>query len=88
MGNKTIRQTNGPVFLSGIVSIVFFYLLFKIIGLNPWAAGQMNNPGISLKQIGESLLNGYALPFEFISLVLLAAMVGAIVIGKVSRLSK
>lgn len=40
----------------------------------------------SIKGIGRALLetgaNGYALPFEFISVLLLAAMVGAIIIAK------
>ena len=85
IGDTTIRQTNKQVLLSSVVSIIFFYLLFKIIGSNPWASNHQEAQTISLKQIGESLMTGYVLPFEFISLLLLAAMVGAIVIGKVKK---
>ena len=41
---------------------------------------------VTVKKIGASLINygnnGYALPFEVISILLLAAMIGAIVIAK------
>ena len=85
IGDKTIRQSNEQVLLSSIVSLIFFYLLIRIIGSNPWASSKLETETISLKQIGESLMTAYALPFEFISLLLLVAMVGAIVIGKVKK---
>jgi len=83
--DKTILQTNKQVLPSALAAAVFFYLLFKVIGFDPWAKIQPDVQVISLKQLGESLMTTYALPFEFISLLLLAAMVGAIVIGKVKR---
>ena len=54
---------------------------------------QYNFPGavgsaelVNVKQIGESLISygryGYALPFEVISVLLLAAMIGSIVLAK------
>lgn len=38
--------------------------------------------GSELAKIGERLLISYALPFEIISLILLAAMIGAIIVGR------
>lgn len=38
--------------------------------------------GPQLAKIGERLLISYALPFEIISLILLAAMIGAIIVGR------
>jgi NADH-quinone oxidoreductase subunit J len=54
------------------------------------------NPGIdpqfTIKEVGESLISynrdGYALPFEVISVLLLAAMIGAIVVAKKERIVK
>jgi len=83
--DKTIKQTNKQILPAALGAAVFFVLLFKIIGSNPWAKIQPDAPVVSLKQLGLSLMTSYALPFEFISLLLLAAMVGAIVIGKVKR---
>ena len=85
IGDKTIRQTSQQVLISAVASVIFFFLLLKIIGSHPWADSRLAPKTISLKQIGESLLTVYVLPFEFISLLLLAAMVGAIVIGKVKK---
>jgi len=54
------------------------------------------NPGIdpqlNIKDIGNSLVSynrdGYALPFEVVSVLLLAAMIGAIVVAKKEKLLK
>ena len=87
IGDHTIKQTNEQVIISAIATAVFLFLLFKIIGLNPWCelAQLEPQPTLSLKRLGESLLTTYVLPFEFISIVLLGVMVGAIIIGKVKR---
>ncbi len=85
IGDKTIKQTNDQLVLSGIASLVLFFLIFKIILTHPWAAASSQTEVLSLKKLGESLVTVYVLPFEFISLLLLAVMVGAIVIGKVKK---
>jgi len=54
------------------------------------------NPGVdphfTIKEVGNSLISynrdGYALPFEVISILLLAAMIGAIVVAKKERIMK
>ena len=85
IGDISIKQVNEQVFVSAIASIILFSFLLKIIGSYPWARLAPHAPVISLKQLGTSLMTTYVLPFEFISLLLLAAMVGAIVIGKVKK---
>ncbi len=86
IGDKTIKQVNQQAILSGIVALVFFLMIVKAISHNPWAVpGSVDSAPISLEQLGRLLLSTYALPFEFISVVLLATMVGAIVIGKVKK---
>jgi len=44
------------------------------------------DPNFTIKEVGNSLISynrdGYALPFEVISILLLAAMIGAIVVAK------
>jgi len=85
IGDKTIQQANEQALLSGLAAFVFFIILFKMIALHPWAELQPQAPVFSLEDIGKSMLTTYVLPFEFLSLLLLAAMVGAIVIGKVRK---
>ena len=83
--DTTIPQANEQVFPSAVAAIFLFYLLLKIISSHPWAVNSPETKTISLKEIGTSLMTTYVLPFEFMSLVLLAAMIGAIVIGKVKK---
>ena len=83
--DKTIRQSNKQILISGIVCLIIFTILLKMSLSYAKVAVATGTDLTPLKQIGRSLLTVYALPFEFISLVLLAAMVGAIVIGKVNK---
>ena len=92
IGDASFKQTNQQVAVSGAVCIIFLALLFKIVGQNPWVKGGSDLAGVdmasqaqALKNLGQELVTTYVLPFEFISLLLLAAMVGAIVIGKVKQ---
>lgn len=85
IGDKSIRQVSEQVLPSSFACLILFALLFFIINATTWAKPEPASEVLSLKSLGQSLLTGYVLPFEFISLLLLAAMVGAIVIGKVKR---
>ncbi len=84
IGDKTIAQTNNQVLISLLASVVFFVFLLSAILRHPW--GRLATvKELPLKELGQSLLTNYMLPFEFLSLILLAVMVGAIVIGKVKK---
>lgn len=52
-----------------------------VTGVNPNLAARLSVEG-STTMLGELLFNRYALPFELASILLLAAMIGAIVIAK------
>mgnify|MGYP001612817355 CR=1 FL=1 len=82
IGESSIFQTNEQLGPSIIVSLILFYFLFKVIHAHPWAAVNSQAPSLSLAALGKSLVTTYVLPFEFISLLLLAVIVGAIVIGR------
>jgi len=82
--DKAIKQTNRQALIGGALALVLLSSLIAIINRNPWKAG---GPGadrefLGLGELGKSLMSTYALPFEVISLILLAALVGAIVIGR------
>ncbi len=80
----TIRQTTRQVIPSFLAALAFFALLLYMISLSPWAAAR---PRIdwTLPDLGRSLMTTYILPFEFMSVILLAVMIGAIVIGKAKK---
>src|SRR3989338_8591159 len=78
IGDKSIQQANRQVLASAIGCMVIFYFIVKAVNTNPWVNASAEGKVLSLKELGQSLVTTYALPFEFISLLLLAAMVGAI----------
>lgn len=81
--DKAIRQTSRQWLSSLIITVILLGVLLRLMSQHPWAVEQ--GKSVTLAQIGYALMTTYALPFEFISLLLLAAMVGAIVIGKVKK---
>ena len=87
MDDQSIPQINKQSIVAGMVSTALFATLLIAVFSSPPIASNtvLESEMISLKSLGEALLTTYLLPFEFISLLLLAAMVGAIVIGKVKK---
>ncbi|MFA5147717.1 MAG: NADH-quinone oxidoreductase subunit J [Candidatus Omnitrophota bacterium] len=86
--DRSIRQANSQALISAVVTAAILSFFIYIIMGNPWkipASGAAAPAGPGLNDIGRALMSSYALPFEFISLILLAALVGAIVIGKVKK---
>lgn len=84
---KVKRPPEGKryILVSGTVSLTFLLVLVNIIKKNPWKAGMGPEAPLSLAGLGELLMSTYALPFEVISVVILIALVGAVVIGKVKK---
>jgi NADH-quinone oxidoreductase subunit J len=85
--DKTIKQTNRQALADGALALILLLSLITIINKDPWKAAiaGVNTGYLGLGELGKSLMSAYALPFELISLILLAALVGAIVIGKVNQ---
>jgi len=77
--------------IAGIISLAGIGLVLPII-LNHKFNVVENTKGIQVKEIGEKMLSydkgGFILPFEVISVLLLAVMIGAIVIAKGNKLEK
>ncbi|MEI7997948.1 MAG: NADH-quinone oxidoreductase subunit J [Candidatus Omnitrophota bacterium] len=85
IGDRSIRQTSKQWGLSIFITVLLLFIICRIFAQHPWAKMVVERPSTSLIQVGQSLMTNYALPFEFMSVILLAAMVGAIVIGKVKK---
>lgn len=82
--DQSIQQTNRQTIPCVLAATLFFIFLIYIITHAPWSLSEPQ-ASLNLKDLGRSLMTVYVLPFEFISLVLLAVMVGAIVIGRVKK---
>ena len=82
ISDKGLRQHNRQKFFSFLISGAMAALLISIfIGSNFKKACGIQ-PRVSLQDIGRLLLTKYALPFEIISVILLAALIGAVVLSR------
>jgi NADH-quinone oxidoreductase subunit J len=80
-----IRGMFRRISVSALASLAIFFILTKVITMTAWKAALSVEAVISLSQLGKSLMLQYALPFEVISLISLASLIGAIVIGKAEK---
>lgn len=73
----------GP--LSFSLGILLFWGLSALAGKTAWipSSGTINDG--SLEEVGRSLLTNYSMAFELISLVLLLAIIGALVLARRGR---
>jgi NADH-quinone oxidoreductase subunit J len=81
----SIRGMIRRVSVSALVSLAIFFILTNVITMTTWKAVLPAEASVSLPQLGKSLMSEYALPFEVISLISLAALIGAIAIGKAEK---
>jgi len=73
---------------SGLMTVgVMFFLLYFLIQKAPWRVAETRSQMPTTKPIGNLLLTDYILPFELISLVLLVALIGAIVVARKDKSS-
>ena len=83
LSDNTIRQHN-PLGLSAVIaSAAFLAALVRIIQNTPWPIRPetLHSP-VSTMDLGKALMGPYGFPFEVISVILITALVGAIVIAK------
>ena len=84
-GEKLPAQKPGRKWFAALASLSGFILVVAQLSQHPFEPVSEKGPGLSVPAIGKEMLNvdqsGMALPFEVISMLLLAAMVGCIVIA-------
>jgi NADH:ubiquinone oxidoreductase subunit 6 (subunit J) len=85
--NYDIRQTNEQSLPALLISVSFVILIIFGLAANLKVGGfpLARNPeitGANTATLGQMLMTEYLLPFEVVSVLLLAALIGAIVIAK------
>ncbi len=84
--DRSIRQANEQVLVSALGALAFLFLFLRIIiKKNDWQSASPAMQGLSIEQLGRSLMTNYVLPFEIISVILTAVLVGAIIIAKTDK---
>ena len=71
-----------------VVSIFSFLVLFKFIMHAPWMNTKAKEFLISTKEIGRTFFDNLMLPFELISLLIVASIIGAIMLALHSKVGK
>jgi NADH:ubiquinone oxidoreductase subunit 6 (subunit J) len=65
------------------VAVISFITLYSaLIGENHWPLSDQPVSADAVKTLGEALVTNYSIPFEFASILLLAALMGAIMLAK------
>jgi NADH-quinone oxidoreductase subunit J len=84
-GEKMPAQSMGRKIFAGLAVFCGFALVLLQVFKNNFGAPVVKGEPVTVAQIGQRMLStdegGYALPFEVISMLLLAAMIGCIVIA-------
>jgi len=80
--NVRLRHVNEQVGWALLVCLLFVgFLIYGLWG-TPFRVSQANAPADVSHALGTALMTKYVLPFEVVSVLLLAALVGAVVIAK------
>ena len=83
MGNKSIQQFNPLSLPAFAAAIVFVVVLAQIIFRTPWPVKPETVAAtVSTADLGKAMMGLYVFPFEVISVILIAALIGAITIAR------
>jgi len=79
---KDLVQRNAQWGISGLVAVLLFIVLGCVLLRVDWpvVAGEVSPEAISI--LGQELMSTYVAPFEVVSVLLLAALVGSIIIAR------
>lgn len=82
----------GKLGASGLAAFAGLLLTLSVIGTYKFRQPNEGSEELTMTVIGEKMLsygeNGYVLPFEVISILLLAAMIGAIVMARKDKIEE
>ncbi len=82
LSDKSVPQRNNLALPALIAVLIFWAVLAGLIIQTPWVYRLASPLTVTMLDLGKSLLNQYVFPFEVISVFLVAALIGAIVIAK------
>jgi len=86
LSSKRIVMTNQKAGAAGLACTVFAVGLYFIVNITTrsgiWDKATEELPADNIMVIGKLLMTRFMLPFEVVSVVLLAAMIGAIVLAR------
>ena len=85
LSSKSIRQVNEQVPWAIIIVFMFFVMSLIAVMTTAWPEADSGLPDANTLELGRQLLSTYVIPFEVVSIVLLVALIGAIIISRRDR---
>lgn len=79
---RDLPAQNSQWIAAAFIALVLFAALLYVILNTKWRAVETQVAGDLIPKLGTELMTTYLLPFEAVSLLLLAALIGAIVIAR------
>ncbi|HDL03285.1 MAG TPA: NADH-quinone oxidoreductase subunit J [candidate division Zixibacteria bacterium] len=82
ISSKVIKQSNEQSTVAFVAA--FFFLIASQLALwkTKWNIGEVELPEKNILSLGKLLMTDYVLPFEVVSILLLAALIGAVVLAR------
>ena len=78
----SIAASSKNQFIGGIGAFTIFVMQIAVIFNTPWHIGSVQSRETSVANIGDLILNKYLLPFEIVSILLLASLLGAALLSR------
>tara|TARA_B100000029_G_scaffold339623_1_gene331852 strand:- start:336 stop:824 length:489 start_codon:yes stop_codon:yes gene_type:complete len=82
--SKAIVSSSANQVVGAIVFMLLLILQFGVIFSTKWVSSDLQTSDGTVRQIGNLLLSKYLLPFEVVSVLLLAALIGASMLSRKS----
>ena len=83
MTDVTLRSKNRLSIVAFLVAAPFLFFLIRLIHKTPWPIREANlSTHVGVIDIGTTLMTTFVFPFEVISVVLIAALIGAVVVAR------
>jgi len=82
LSSKSIRQVNEQVPWAILIVLMFFVMSLLAVIKTAWPTANSILPENNTFELGRQLLSTYVIPFEVVSIVLLVALIGAIIISR------
>ena len=82
LGDKAIPQTNRQSLPAALALTAFVGLVTSLLFKMNWPAAGSSVSRVDTLALGRALLGAYVFPFEVVSVVLIAALIGAVVIAR------
>ena len=79
---SSVASSSQNQFIGGFSALFIFVMLVGIIFNTPWKTGGTQELDKTVDVIGRMLLNEYLLPFEIVSILLLASLMGAAMLSR------